>query len=144
MFDWLSPTLLAAFTTAILVGGMVYFAVVFAPLVFRHLPSDRAGAFIRKVFPVYYLTGLVLSALAGFVAIWRRPTEGAILLLVAAGFAYSRQILMPQINALRDREATGDSEAGWRFRRLHRFSVLINMLQLLAGSIVLFGLMLAA
>lgn len=144
MFDWLSLTLLSAFVVALLLGGMVYFAVVFAPLVFRHLPGEAAGGFIRRVFPVYYLVSLMLAALAGVFALPVRPTEGAILLLVAAGFAFARQVLMPRINALRDLELAGEAAAGAQFVRLHRISVAINMMQMLAAALVLFGLMLAA
>ena len=137
MFDWFSLTLLAAVATAILLGGMVYFAGVFAPVVFRNLPADVAGGLIRRVFPVYYLVGLVLAALAGVVALPGRPVEGAVLLAVAVGFLFARQVLMPRINAARD------SGADARFSRLHRFSVAINMVQLLAAAVVLVTLMLA-
>ena len=137
MFEWLSLTLVAAVTTAILFGGMVYFAGVFAPVVFRHLPAEVAGGLIRRVFPVYYLVGLLLAALAGLAALPGRPVEGAVLLAVAVGFLFARQILMPRINAARD------SGANVRFSRLHRFSVTINMIQLLAAAVVLVVLMLA-
>ncbi len=137
MFDWFSLTLLAAVTTAILFGGMVYFAAVFAPVVFRHLPADVAGGLVRRVFPVYYLVGLLLAGLAGLAALPGRPIEGAVLLAVAVGFFWARQILMPRINTARDAGANA------RFSRLHRFSVTINMVQLVAAAVVLVVLMLA-
>ena len=48
-------------------GGMLFFAAVFAPLVFLRLAPDVAGRFIRAVFPVYYLA----MAVYGWWA-WRR------------------------------------------------------------------------
>lgn len=141
MFDWLSLTLLAALTAALLLGGMVYYALLFTPLVFRHLPRETAGPFLRQVFPAYYLTGAILAGLAGLFALWAQPIEGAILLIVAAGFGYARLVLLPQIDAAR--QAAGGA-TGERFRLLHRLSVVINLLQALAVASVLIGLMLAA
>lgn len=144
MPDWLSPTLVAAVLAALLVGGMVFFAAVVAPLVFAKLPATTAGGFIRAVFPVYYLAMLGLSGLAGLCALAARPVDAGVLLGVAAGFAFARQVLMPRINALRDRQARGESEAGPRFARLHRLSVWINAVQLLAAGIIMVRLILAA
>ena len=39
---------------------------------------------------------------------------------------------MPRINQVRDAELAGDTAAGARFATLHRVSVIINMIQLLA------------
>jgi hypothetical protein len=46
----------AGLTLALAFGGMTFFSAVMAPLVFTKLPFDTAGAFIRQVFPWYYLT----------------------------------------------------------------------------------------
>ena len=45
-------------------GGMLFFAAVFAPLVFIKLDAETAGRFIRQVFPVYYLSMGIVSAVA--------------------------------------------------------------------------------
>jgi hypothetical protein len=54
----------AGLTLALAFGGMTFFSAVMAPLVFTKLPFDTAGAFIRQVFPWYYLTIGAVSALA--------------------------------------------------------------------------------
>ena len=128
-------------------GGMVFFALVFAPLVFTRLPEDVAGPFIRQVFPSYYLTMAVITGLAAATSLASTLlTESAqtgafgpvlLLALLSAGFAYARQGLMPRVNALRDRQLAGDDEAGPAFERLHRASVALNALQLA----LLFGLL---
>ena len=45
---------IALFATALLLGGMVFFAVAIAPLVFTRLPPEWSRRFIRQVFPVYF------------------------------------------------------------------------------------------
>lgn len=81
---------IALLATALLLGGMVFFAVAIALLVFTRLPPEWAGRFIRQVFPVYYLWMLGLSAAAA-VALWplRRP-DALAMAAVAALTAWLR------------------------------------------------------
>lgn len=132
------PALAALFSLALLFGGMVFFAAVVAPLVFTRLPFDVAGRFIRQVFPVYYLWVLGCSAAAA-VALFPLSKPAAGIMAAVAGLAvWLRQGLMPQINALSDRaQATGDAAAKRGFDRMHRVSVVANLLQLLAAGAVL-------
>ena len=114
-------------------GSMVFFAGVVAPLVFTRLPEDVAGRFIRALFPWYYLVlGVVSGGAALAAGAAGQPGLAAGVAAVGLGFFYARQILMPRINALRDRELDGDAAAGARFRRDHRRSVLLNLGQMLA------------
>ena len=126
-------------TAAILLGAMLFFAAVVAPLVFTGLDAATAGRFIRRMFPWYYLSIFVLASLATLLLLSGAPNNGAIMALVAAGAALSRQVLMPRINRLRDAQLAGDTEAGPRFDRLHRLSVWINSAQILALVWVVFG-----
>jgi hypothetical protein len=45
--------------------------------------------------------------------------------------------LVPRINQLRDEELAGDETAGAQFAKLHRLSVIINMVQLAALIVLL-------
>lgn len=65
----------ALVSLALLVGGMAFFAVVVAPLVFTRLPADQAGAFIRQVFPAYYLWVAGCAAVAALTLALVRPWE---------------------------------------------------------------------
>ena len=58
-------------------------------------------------------------------------------LLIALSTLWIRQQLVPRINQLRDAELAGDAAAGARFATLHRVSVIINMVQLLALVVLL-------
>ena len=124
---------------AILLGAMLFFAAVVAPLVFTGLDAATAGRLIRRMFPWYYLVVLALAILAALLSLPSAPVNGAILGLVAAGAALSRQVLMPRINRLRDTQMAGDADAGRRFERLHRLSVWINSAQILALLWIVFG-----
>lgn len=122
---------------ACLLGGMVFFVAVLAPLVFTRLDAAASGPFIRATFPRYYLYVLATSALAAAFLAARDPASALILALVAAATVWLRQGLMPRINALRDAELEGDAAAAPRFARLHRLSVAVNAVQLLAVAGVL-------
>ena len=130
-----SSTLIAVFALALLLGGMVFFAAVVAPLVFTKLPPSQSGPFIRAVFPAYYLYVLVASAIAALALATR--WDGAVMAVVAALTIWLRQGLMPHINRLSDAAQSGDLKAKRRFDMAHRMSVVLNLAQIIAAGVVL-------
>ena len=123
---------LALYVVAATLGAMLFFAVGVAPTVFQALPIAEAGLFLRTLFPRYYLALIVSSGLAGGLWISSAPLAAAVCWLIALSTLWIRQSLVPRINQLRDAELAGDAAAGTRFATLHRVSVIINMVQLLA------------
>jgi uncharacterized membrane protein len=134
--------LIALFAVALLLGGMAFFAALVAPVVFRVLPAEPAGRFIRALFPRYYLWVLATSAAAA-VALFPLSKPDAGIMAAVAGMAFwLRQSLMPRINGLSDLAKAGDAEAQRGFDRAHRLSVAANLLQMLAAAGVLAGFVL--
>ena len=128
------------FWVACLLGGMLFFPSVVAPVVFKALPEEQAGAFLRAMFPRYYsfiiLLGVAACVSYAFAESGRggsvlAPTVG-ITGLVVVSTLWVKQSLLPKINAARDAELAGDASAGASFNIMHRLSVVINMVQLLA------------
>lgn len=104
------------------VGIMLFFTVAVAPFIFRVLPQEYAGIYVRSFFPKYYA---VLGAVTLVGAVFEAdPYARAIYIVVGALFFFSLFVLTPQINKARD--------AGRKaiFGALHGFSVVINMAQL--------------
>ena len=122
----------ALYVIAGTLGAMLFFAIGVAPIVFQALPAEQAGLFLRKLFPRYYLSLIIGSTAGGLLWLGTQPLASGVCLLIAVSTLWIRQWLVPRINALRDRELSGDVSAGEEFARLHRLSVAINMLQLLA------------
>jgi hypothetical protein len=117
---------------SVIFGGMVTFQILFAPLVFIKLGINSARPFIRAFFPFYYLyfsffsfAFLIFSLLAG------EHIEAIIGGVSLLGFLISRQVLMPMANAASD---TGQKS---KFDIVHKTTVLINTLQLVAFFIAL-------
>ncbi len=114
-------------------GGMTFFMAFFAPMVFRNLARDDAAAFMRALFPVYFLVlgvtallpGLVLMTIASY-----RP-EATALVAVGAVFFGQRALLLPALNRSR---AAGQER---RAAALHRASVLIHLVQWFVVATVL-------
>ena len=131
--------LIALFATALLFGGMAFFAAVLAPLVFRLLPAEQAGRFLRGIFPRYYLWVLGTSAAACVALFPLSKLDSGIMAAIAALTFWLRQVLMPRINALSDLAKAGDAEAQRAFSFTHRLSVAANLLQLVAAGAVLAG-----
>ena len=128
-------TTIAVFALALLLGGMIFFAAVMAPLVFTRLPASQAGTFIRAVFPVYYLYVLATSVIAALALATR--WDGAVMAVVALLTIWLRQGLMPRINTLSDAARSGDSAAKRRFDAAHRMSVVLNVAQIITTGVVL-------
>ncbi len=117
---------------AALAGGMLFFGVVMAPLVFLHLPLPVAGPFIRGAFPWYYLYCVGAAGVTGVGLLLRR--EWFSLLVPAAIIAVTLWLwlhLLPALDALR----AADDVAG--FARGHRLSVWLNGAELLAATMLL-------
>ena len=121
-------------------GGMAFFAFVFAPLVFIKLGTEGGGRFIREVFPVYYVAmGAVSIAAAVLLAFASaaRAADAPAMACIGVVFLLARFVLLPAINRNRDAGQAGDGAARRRFDRLHRLSVGVNLVQMLAVLVVL-------
>ncbi len=121
---------------ACLLGGMVFFAAILAPLVFTKLDGATAARFIRATFPRYYLYVAVAALLGAVGLIWADRMSGIVLLAVALLTVWLRQGLMPTLNRLRDAGLAGDAASNARFDVMHRVSVGVNMVQMLAVLLV--------
>ena len=124
--------ILVALGLAALVGGMLFFGAVMAPLVFTKLPADVAGNFIRAAFPFYYAYIIATAAVAAGGFLLRAQVGAASALFVV--MAVTVWLLfgwMPHLEAMR---VAGDT-AG--FARGHRFSVWVNGGQLLTAIVLL-------
>lgn len=135
MPDWLTLHIVGLILVAALFGGMLSFAALFTPLIFKKLPSDTAAGFIREVFPAYYRVMGILSLVAVLPLVSAQYwTEISMLVITAAGFVFANLVLRPQVNAARDENKDG------KFRLLHRVSVLLNLVQFVLVTIVLIRL----
>ncbi|MDG1465795.1 MAG: DUF4149 domain-containing protein [Alphaproteobacteria bacterium] len=111
--------------TAAILSFMIFFPVVVATSVFKVLDEKQSSKFLRIFFPKYYLFGLVLSLTGLIIAIFDKNNMSLIVFfLIIIGFLFSRQFLMPIINKAKD----NNNEK--KFNILHRFSVLINFIQI--------------
>ncbi|MEL7230985.1 MAG: DUF4149 domain-containing protein [Pseudomonadota bacterium] len=121
---------IATITAGMLLGAMVFFPSVVAPNVFRALDEENGGAFLRQLFPAYYIFIIVFSALTAALA-YTRPVLAIGFALVALSTLIVRQVLVPKLNRWRDEGVAGDAAAQKRFDGGHRLSVIVNMAQML-------------
>ena len=117
-----------------ILGIMLFFSFIVAPITFTVLDENASRKFIRKIFPYYYLTNLVLSltCVICFYLIQQITTDFFLILVISLLFIISNFILMPLINKFRD------SNQEKKFKYSHALSVLINFLQLFILIYVLF------
>ena len=133
-----NETLLLLCAIGGLLGIMLFFAFAVAPTVFRSLPAEHGGTYLRAIFPRYYLWSIIFAIITAVIAIKVDMTVFTTVSVIAVLFIFSRQTLVPAINVARDAKLAGEDGAVPRFKRLHLISVLINLSQMLmlVGCIV--------
>ena len=124
-------------------GAMVFFASVVAPTVFGTLEPQIAGHMIRRVFPRYYLFGLICLSIATLSSLFAPNSSSwmtlACILMLAATW-YARQVLMPQVNAARDAMLARNEAHSPEFDRLHKRSVQLNTTEMAVCLFLLYVL----
>ena len=115
------------YLTAMILGIMLFFSFVIAPVVFTTLDEDNARKFIRRIFPFYYNVNLAISfiVLLLFLFLSKLGIDFYLILLITILFAISNYLLMPLINKYRDEKQHK------KFKYTHFISVIINFIQMI-------------
>ena len=115
------------YLTAMILGIMLFFSFVIAPVVFTTLDEDNARKFIRRIFPFYYNVNLAISfvILLIFLFLSKLGFDFYLILLITILFAISNYLLMPLINKYRDEKQDK------KFKYSHFISVVINFIQMI-------------
>ena len=127
-------TQLSIYLTSIILGIMLFFSFVVAPVVFTTLDEENARKFIRRIFPYYYNVNLGISLLVLLILLFTSNFEIKfyLILVVAILFAISNYLLMPMINKFRDENQDK------KFKYSHLISVIFNFIQILILVVILF------
>ena len=126
--------LISIYLASAILGIMIFFSFVVAPVTFTSLNEENARKFIRKIFPFYYNVNLALSSLITiiYIILQSYTFNFYLIFMVAVLFAISNYILMPLINKYRDEKKDK------QFKFSHFLSVIINFVQILLLLIILF------
>ena len=118
---------LSIYLIAMILGIMLFFSFVIAPVVFTTLDEDNARKFIRRIFPFYYNVNLAISfiVLLLFLFFSKLGVDFYLILIITILFAISNYLLMPLINKYRDEKQDK------KFKYSHFISVVINFVQMI-------------
>ena len=121
------------YLTSMILGIMLFFSFVIAPVVFTTLDENNARKFIRRIFPFYYNVNLGISfiVLIAFILLSKIGVDFYLILVITFLFATSNYLLMPLINKYRDEKQDK------KFKYSHFLSVLINFVQMICLVIIL-------
>jgi hypothetical protein len=131
---------------------MIFLVVIGAPSIFKVLPRDAAGDVLGNIFPKYWIMGYIcgIASLVTIVIMSGTETEqfypwdriSLLTFMTVLTFylglvsaARARKLRL-QIRANVDTSMTQTLQK--KFRSIHRFSVILNVLVLLAGLAVIF------
>ena len=118
---------ISIYLIAMILGIMLFFSFVIAPVVFTTLDEDNARKFIRRIFPFYYNVNLAISfiVLLLFLFLSKLGVDFYLILIITILFAISNYLLMPLINKYRDEKQDK------KFKYSHFISVVINFVQMI-------------
>ena len=124
---------ISVYLTCIILGIMIFFSFVIAPVTFTALNEENARKFIRKIFPYYYTVNLAICVLVLilFTILKIFSLDFYLILSVTVLFAVSNFVLMPLINKFRDEKQDK------KFKQSHFISVVINFVQMILLVIIL-------
>ena len=124
---------ISTYMVSMVLGIMLFFSFVVAPVTFTVLDEENSRKFIRKIFPYYYTANLLISFLVLIFFVIQRTfsLNFYLLLTVAILFALSNYILMPLINKYKDENQDK------KFKYSHFISVVINFIQMMFLVIIL-------
>jgi len=124
---------ISIYLIAMILGIMLFFSFVIAPVVFTTLDEDNARKFIRRIFPFYYNVNLGISfiVLLTFLFLSKLGIDFYLILAITILFATSNYLLMPLINKYRDEKEDK------KFKYSHFISVVINFVQMICLVFVL-------
>ena len=128
---------LTAFFGSLLLGSMIFFIGIVLPSTHKTLNDEQALKYTRHIFPKFYLWGIVVSGIALGFSVAAGSTHYITLAIVLLGFAYSRQILLPKLLIAKDNWLSSENpEDKFRYKSLHKRSVLISIIQVVLLGIV--------
>ena len=124
---------ISIYLTSMILGIMLFFSFVIAPVVFTTLDEENARKFIRRIFPFYYNVnlGISLIVLVTFLLLSKFGIDFYLILAITLLFATSNYLLMPLINKYRDEKQDK------KFKYSHFMSVVINFIQMIFLVILL-------
>ena len=117
---------ISIYLTSMILGIMLFFSFVIAPVVFTTLDEENARKFIRRIFPFYYNVNLGISLIVVIIFLFlsKLGVDFYLILGIAILFAISNYLLMPLINKYRDEKQDK------KFKYSHFISVFINFIQM--------------
>ena len=117
---------ISIYLTSMILGIMLFFSFVIAPVVFTTLDEENARKFIRRIFPFYYNVNLGISLIVVIIFLFlsKLGVDFYLILGIAILFAISNYLSMPLIN--KDRDERQDK----KFKYSHFISVFINFIQM--------------
>ncbi len=131
---------------ALFVGKIATFSFLIAPIVHKTLEKDQAVKLLRVFFPRYYKFGIGCSVVGLIlVPVIRqlipesvvRPYWAILWLVVLMAEVFALKVLVPTVEANREGRAQGDPDATKRWESAHRFSVQLNVMNLLLGLVLI-------
>ena len=118
---------ISLYIISMILGIMIFFSFVVAPVAFSSLDKESYSVFIRKIFPYYYLINLALSLVVFFIFIYLNIFEIKFYLISLTAILLFKLFINTSINKYSDQYQ--------KFKYSHLLSVILNFIQMFCFNI---------
>ena len=121
-----------------LLSYMLFFSICIAPQVNKVLDRKNSSKLLRKIFPLNFTYGAIISLVLICTSIYESHLTSLVLsAIIFLLFIFNLFYLVPKINAQADLMKKTDIIYKRNFKRLHLFSVLCYLIQMIITIIFL-------
>ena len=125
--------LILVFFSGLISGMIIFQSALVAPTVFKVIPEDQAGLFLRSIFPKLFFTIALIGLFSFLISLFSNNLMTTLIPLSTVIFMATCYYLVPMTNRARDEGNTVS------FNRLHFVSVSLTLLVLFGNiSLIIF------
>lgn len=130
--------MLIFFINSSLIGILLFFSIILSPLIFKTLEKKDSSRLIRKIFPILFLTGILISVITLIISLIYNINN--IIILSSFNiflFVINLIYFVPKINRISDLKTENEKEKRFKFILFHSLSVVLFVLSVSTSILII-------
>ena len=130
--------MLIFFINSSLIGILLFFSIILSPLIFKTLEKKDSSKLIRKIFPLLFVTGILISIITLIISLINNLENIIILSLInLIIFIVNLIYFVPKINKISDIKTYNEKEKKFKFIFFHSLSVMLYIISVLISILII-------
>ena len=130
--------MLIFFINSSLIGILLFFSIILSPLIFKTLEKKDSSKLIRKIFPLLFVTGILISIITLIISLINNLENIIILSSInLIIFIVNLIYFVPKINKISDIKTYNEKEKKFKFIFFHSLSVMLYIISVLISILII-------